>query len=157
MKSYKIIWTMFAVPQIWRSLLREDKSVDKWRSSLTDPSSAMLPHQQDKNVNQLQSMLQELSISGRETFASTITLLTTKIRVTENEDEFSYIRTVLEVFVLYSITTSYFAWMRDSRAASIGRQIETMSEITFSPGPVPSPLDAGSREKAALVHISSVS
>ncbi len=146
MKSYKTTRTVPAVGQIWRSLLRKDKSVDKWRSILTDPSSAMLLHQQDKNVNQLQSMLQELSISGRETFASTITLLTTKICVAENEDEFSYIRTVLEVFVLYSITTSDFAWMRDSRAAYIGRQTEIMSEITFSPSRVPSPLDAGSSE-----------
>ena len=146
MKSYKTTRTVPAVGQIWRSLLRKDKSVDKWRSILTDPSSAMLLHQQDKNVNQLQSMLQELSISGRETFASTITLLTTKICVAENEDEFSYIRTVLEVFVLYSITTSDFAWMCDSRAAYIGRQTEIMSEITFSPNRVPFPLDAGSSE-----------
>jgi len=137
---------MSAVRQIWRSLLRKDKSVDKWRSILTDPSSAILLHQQDKNVNQLQSILQELSISGRETFASTITLLTTKICVAENEDEFSYIRTVLEVFVLYSITTSDFAWMCDSRAAYIGKQTKIMSEITFSPSRVPSPLDAGSSE-----------
>lgn len=123
-----------------------NKRVDKWRSILTDPSSAMILHQQDKNVNQLQSMLQELSISGRETFASTIRLLTTKICVAENEDEFSYIRAVLEDFVLYSITTLDFAWMHDSRAAYIGRQTETMSEITFSPSRVPSPLDAGSSE-----------
>ena len=54
-------------------------------------------------------MLQELSILGRETFASTITLFTTKICVAENEDKFLYIRAVLEVFVLYSITTSDFA------------------------------------------------
>lgn len=145
-ESYKTAGTMSAVRQIWRSLVRKDKSVDKWRSILTDPSSAMLLHQQDKNVNQLQNMFQELSISGRETFASTITLLTTKICVAENEDEFSYIRAVLEVFVLYSIATLDFAWMRDSRAAYIGRQTEIMSEITFSPSQVPSPLDAGSSE-----------
>jgi len=73
-------------------------------------------------------------------------LLTTKICVAENEDDFSYIRIVLEVFVLYSIITSDFAWMRDSRAAYIGRQIEIMSEIIFSPSRVPSPLNAGSSE-----------
>ena len=133
---------MSAVQQIWRSLLRKDKSVDKWRSILTDSSSAMLLYQQDKNVNQLQEMLQKLSISGRETFASTITLLTTKICVAEKKNEFSYIRAILEVFVLYSITTSDFAWMRDSRAAYIKRQAEIMSEITFSPNRVPSPLNA---------------
>lgn len=133
MKSYKTTRTISAVRQIWRCLLRKDKSVDIWRSILTDQSSAMLLHQQDKNVISCKGMLQERSISGRETFASTLTLLTTKIWVAENEDEFSYIRTVLEVFVLYSTTTSDFAWMRDSRAAYIGRQTEIMSEITFSP------------------------
>ena len=137
---------MSAFRQIWPSFLRKDKSVDKWRSILTDPSIAMLLHQHDKNFNQLQNMLQELSISGRETFASTITLLTTKICVAESEDEFSYIRTVLGVFVLYSITTSDFAWTRDSRAAYIGRQTEIMSEITFYLSRVPSPLDAASNK-----------
>ncbi len=73
-------------------------------------------------------------------------LLTTKICVAENEDEFLYIRTVLEVFVLYSITTSDFAWICDSRAAYIGRPTENMSEITFSPSRVPSPLDASTSE-----------
>ena len=99
---------MSVVRPIWRSLLNKNKSVDKWRSILTDPSSAMLLHQQDKNVDQLQSTLQELSISDKKTFASTITLLTTKICIAESENEFSYIRTVLKVFVLYS-TTSDFA------------------------------------------------
>lgn len=138
---------MSAIRQIWRSLLCKDNSVDKWRSLLTDPSSAMLLHQQDKKVNQLQSMLQELSISGRETFASTITLFTTKICIAENEDDlFSYIRIVQEVFVLYSITTSDFTWMYDSRVTYIGRQNEIISEITFPPIQTPPPLDAGSSE-----------
>ena len=91
-------------------------------------------------------MLEELSISGQETFASTITLLTTKICIAENEDDILYIRTVLEVFVLYSIATLDFAWLCDSRAAYIGRQSEIISEITFSLSRVPSPLDASSRE-----------
>ena len=107
-ESHKTARTMSAVRQIWRSILHKDKSVDKWRSILTDSSSVMILHQQDKNVNHLQSMLQELSISGRETFTSIITLLTTKICVIENEDIlFSYIRTVPEVFVLYFITSDF--------------------------------------------------
>ena len=48
---------MSAVRQIWRSLLRKDESVDKWRAILTDPSTAILLRQQDENVNQAQSML----------------------------------------------------------------------------------------------------
>ena len=56
-ESYNIARTMSTVRQIWHSLLRKDKSVDKWRSILTDPSSAMLLHQRNKNINQLQNML----------------------------------------------------------------------------------------------------
>ena len=73
-------------------------------------------------------MLQELSNSGWETFASTITLLAMKICVAETEDEFSYIRTVLEVFVLYSVTMSDFAWMCDSHATYRRRQNKIVSE-----------------------------
>ncbi len=101
---------------------------------------------QDKNVNQLQSILQELSIFGQEIFAFIITLLTTKICVAENENEFSYIRIVLKVFVLYFIITSDFAWMCDSRAAYIERQTEIMSEIIFFPSWVSSLLNADSSE-----------
>ena len=50
------------------------------------------------------------------------------------------------MFVLYSITTSDFAWIRDSRVAYIGGEAEIMSEITFSPSRVLSPLDTGSSE-----------
>jgi len=77
--------------------------------------------------------LQEFSTTGRETFNSVITFLTTKICGADNEDIlFTYIRTVLEVFVLYSIITSDFSWIKDSRAAYIGRQTELMSKMTFS-------------------------
>ena len=47
-----------------------------------------------------------LSSVGR---PSPITLLTTKIYITESKDKFLYIRIVLEVFVLYSITILDFA------------------------------------------------
>ena len=77
---------------------------------------------------------------------STITLLTNKICISESEDEFSYIRTVLEVFILYSMTKSDFARMRDSRAAYVRRQTEIMSEITFYLSRVSYPLDAVSNE-----------
>ncbi len=76
---------------------------------LTDSSSAELLRQEDKNVAQLQNMLQKLSVSEREIFFFVIILLTTKICIVENDEIlFSYIRTVLEVFILYSFTISDF-------------------------------------------------
>lgn len=63
MKSYKTTWTMSAIWQIWHYLLCKDESVNKWHFILTNSLSVMLLHQQDNNINQLQSMLQELSIS----------------------------------------------------------------------------------------------
>jgi hypothetical protein len=116
-----------------RSLLQKDRTKAQWHSKLADPSSAAMLRQQDKNIVQLQNMLQELSASGRETFSSVITLLTMKVYVAENDGTlFSYARTILEVFVLYSIATSDCAWMCDSRSAYIGRQIELLLEINFS-------------------------
>ncbi len=54
-------------------------------------------------------MLQKLSVSEREIFFFVIILLTTKICIAENDEIlFSYIRTVLEVFILYSLTISDF-------------------------------------------------
>jgi len=90
-------------------------------------------------------MLQESSASERETFSSVITSLTMKLCVAENDGiVFSYARTILEVFVLYSIATSDSAWMCDSRSTYIGRQIELISEVTstlnqalFPPDPDP--------------------
>ncbi|KAK3169320.1 hypothetical protein OEA41_008703 [Lepraria neglecta] len=124
------------MPSVWRhmrSLLHKDGTKANWRSMLADPSSAALLRQEDKNVAQLQNMLQELSASGRETFSSVITSLTMKVCVAENDEILlSYARTILEVFVLYSIATSDSAWMCDSRSAYIGRQIELMSEVTYS-------------------------
>ncbi|KAL9127042.1 MAG: hypothetical protein Q9217_004006 [Psora testacea] len=120
----------------WRpmqSLLHKDRTKANWHAILEDPSSAALLRQNDKNIAELQNMLQELSASGRDTFPSVITSLTTKLCVAVNDEIIlSYARTILEVFVLYSIATSDTAWMCDSRSTHIGRQIELMSEVTFS-------------------------
>ncbi len=130
-----------------RSLLHQDQSTADWHFILTDGSSATLLRQEDKNVGELQNILQEFSASGRETFASVVTFLTTEICLAENDKSlFPYIRTVLEVFVLYSITTSDFTWMSNSRAAYIGRQTELMLEITSSLARAPSHSDSHPRK-----------
>ena len=123
---------MSAFWQTMLSLFRQDDN-DIYDSVTTDSFSATLLRQKDKNVAQLQSVLQEFSTTGRETFDSVITFLTIKICVTDNEDIlFTYIRAVLKIFVLYSIVTFDFSWIDDSRAAYIERRTELMSKMTFS-------------------------
>ncbi len=130
---HRHIFVMFAFRRQIHSLLRKDQTTVKWHFILTDSSSAELLRQEDKNVTQLQNMLQKLSVSEREIFFFVIILLTTKICIVENDEIlFSYIRTVLEVFILYSLTISDFVWLCDSRAAYIVRQTKFMSELTFS-------------------------
>ena len=68
-----------------------------------------LLRQEDKNVDELQNILQKFSAFDRETFAFVVIFLTTEICLAENDKSlFPYIRTVLEIFVLYSITTFDF-------------------------------------------------
>ncbi len=103
----------------------------------------MFLRQQDENVDPLQSTLQEFSISLVETPSPPPSLFsTTKIGNAENENvQFSNIRTILEIFVLYSISTSDFRWIYDKRAAYIGRQTEVLSEIIYSPSKTLCPLN----------------
>ena len=139
--------SVFTLRQIGQSLLRNDDAADKWRSVLIDPSSATILRQQDGNINELQNQLQDFAISGRETFASAITFFTAKIGNAEKEDEvFSNIRTVLEILVLYSITTSDFSWTWDKRAALIGKQTTILSKNTGSPDQTLYSLEASSTQ-----------
>lgn len=78
-------------------------------------------------------MLQEFFVLGRDIFASAVTPFITKISIAGNEDEFSYVRIVLEVFVLYPIITSSFVWIRAGRASYLGRKTNTTTvfPLTF--------------------------
>lgn len=143
--------------QHMRSFLRQDHDVASWHFTLTKPSTPALLREQDRNVAQLQSMLQEFSATGCKTFRAVIFFLITKICVVDNDGLlFAYIRATLEVFVLYSIATSDFAWIDDRRAVFIGRQTETMSKITFSPFQDPCPGNVLSKDSyprmAALIE-----
>ena len=116
-----------------RSLLHQDQSTVDWHFILTDESSTTLLRQEDKNVDELQNILQKFSAFDRETFAFVIIFLTTEICLAENDKSlFFHICIVLEIFVFYSITIFDFIWMSNSRAAYIERQIELMLEITSS-------------------------
>ena len=114
------------------SLLEGVHSIADWHSQLMDPETAVVLREQDRNIASLQSKLQSFSGTDNKTFGSVITFLMTQICVVQDEYMlFTYIRAVLEVFVLYSISTSDFAWI-DEDDAAIGRQIELMFELTFS-------------------------
>ncbi len=118
--------------RVWqkiRSMLGPDEG---WYIPLTDPQSAALLHHQDKNIDILQQTIRNFSDSNS-TFASTVIFYTSKICVEDDELMFSYIRTVLEILVLFSITTSNFNWIADDRASYICRQTEIMSAVVFSP------------------------
>ncbi len=138
-----------------RSFLRQDRYVASAR--LSDPSTAASLREQDKNVAQLQSMLQKFSATGRKTFRAVIFFLLTKVCVFENDKLlFTYVRAILEVFVLYSIATSDFAWIDDCRAVCIECQTEIMSNIMSSPSQDPCPEAVVSKESfprmAALIE-----
>ncbi len=82
-------------------------SNEGWYIPLTDPQSAALLHHQGKNIDILQQIIRNFS-DFNSTFTSTVIFYTSKICVEDDELMFSYIRTVLEILVLFSITTSNF-------------------------------------------------
>lgn len=133
------------VSVLWRhlrSLLHTDQATAKWHLLLSDPSSAALLRQEDERVPQLQTMLQELAASGSETFPSVLASLTTQLCLTEHDKTLiSYCRAILEVFVLYSITTSDCTWILSSFPTDIERQIVLMTKIMFSLSQIPLPSD----------------
>ena len=99
---------------VWTSVCsksRRNRTVDYWHSLLTDPRSAFLPYHFDDNVVALQQKLQGLKREkGLYTFFfSSFSFpfpITGICLVKDNEILFSYIRAVLEIFVLYFIETS---------------------------------------------------
>jgi len=123
-----------------RSLLRTDQAMAKWHSILTDPSSAALLRQEDERVPKIQTMLQELAYSEYETFPTVLADLTTQLCLTEHDQTIvSYSRAILEVFVLYSITTSDCTWILGSLVTDIERQIVLLTKIMFSLRQIPLP------------------
>lgn len=134
----KTAQSLSALRQIGYCLLRPDDTADTWRSILTDPASATILHQQDDNLSELQSTLQDFAVSGRETFASAIIFFTARLGNADKEgDVLSNIRIVLEILVLYSISTSDFSWTWDRRAALIGKQTTILSEMAHKPEQAP--------------------
>ena len=120
------VWTSL------RSRLRRKPTANYWHALLTDPRLAVLLYHADENVPALQQKLQDLR-HERASYSSSILYFMSEICMAgNNEILFSYIRTVLEIFILYSIETADFKWLLDDRAAYLSRNIETLSSIGFS-------------------------
>lgn len=123
-----------------RSLFRTDQATVNWHSILMNPSSAALLRQEDHRVPQIQTMLQELASSEYKTFPTVLITLTAQLCLTEhNQTMISYSRAILEVFVLYSITTSDCTWILSSLATDIERQIVLLTKFIFSLNHIPLP------------------
>ena len=72
----------------------------------------------------------------------------------DNEILFSHIRTVLEIFILYSIETSDLKWLAENRTACLSRNIEILSSIGFqNPPPLPIADDPSSIRHCLRVSI----
>ncbi len=117
--------------RVWQKIRSMMKLNEDWYISLTDSQSAALLHHQDKNIDILQQIIRNFS-DFNSTFISTVIFYISKICVENDELMFSYIRTVLEILVLFFITISNFDWIIDDRASYICRQTEIMSAIVFS-------------------------
>ena len=113
------------------SKLRRNPAANYWHSLLTDPRSAVLLYHADDNVFALQQKLQDLR-RKKASYASSILFFMSEICMAgNNEILFSHIRTVLEIFILYSIETADLKWLLDDRTGRLSRNIETLSSIGF--------------------------
>ena len=119
---------------VWTSLcskLRRNPAANYLHSLLTDPRLAVLLYHADDNVLALQQKLQDLR-RKKVSYASSILYFMSEIcMVGNNKILFSHIRTVLEIFILYSIKTANLKWLLDDRTARLSRNIEILSSIGF--------------------------
>jgi len=136
---------MFTFLQQVCSHLHVGQSTARWHSVLKDPRTAVLLRQEDSNIAHIQNVLAEFSSSRCNTFSTVITSLTVELCLAEKSDLMtSYIRSILEVFILYSIATSDYMWILKHDAADLERQVELIAEVTNSlpQRPVPSDLQS---------------
>ena len=125
---------------IWssvRSKMRRGRAVDYWHSLLTDPRSAALLYHSDENVVSLQQKLRDFEHNNTSYASSVLFFMSAICTVEDNEILFSHIRTVLEIFILYSIETSDLNWVSDERASHLSQQIETLSFVGFRESRLP--------------------
>ena len=125
---------------LWHNIcttLRRGRASDDWHSLLADPKSAALLYQTDDNAAEHQQEMRSLAACNV-SFATSIMFFMGRICTTENHRHLlSYTRTTIEVFILYSITTSNFDWILDPRAARLSRHIENLSTSIFQRSQLP--------------------
>lgn len=132
------------------SKVRRCRAADYWHSLLTDPRSAELLYHSDNNVVALQQKLQDLRHKDTSCSSSILFFMTKICMIEDNEILFSHIRTVLEIFVLYSIETADMSWISDDRALHLSRTIETLSVVGFQASRLPLVVDQPSSMRHCL-------
>ncbi len=144
---------------IWssvRSKMRRGRAVDYWHSLLTNPRSAALLYHSDENVVSLQQKLRDFEHNNTSYASSVLFFMSAICTVEDNEILFSHIRTVLQIFILYSIETSDLNWISDERASHLSQQIETLSFVGFRESRLPLVIDQPSSMRHCLrasVHL----
>ncbi len=132
---------LIIILNVWTSVrakLQQNRVAAYWHSLFTDPRSAVLLYYCDDNIVAQQQKLQVLRQKGTSYTSSILFFMREICQAGNNEILFSHIRTVLEIFILYSIETSDLRWLTDNRTACLSRDIETLSSIGFqNPPPLP--------------------
>ncbi len=86
MISHRHMAPVAALARSVYSALHGDQSKLKWRSRLTNPSTAVLLRQQNRNVVHLQVILRAFSASGRKTVSSVIIYLVKNMCVNSDDN-----------------------------------------------------------------------
>ena len=118
-------------------IVQRGQSSGYWNSLMSDSKAAAFLYQTDHHVAELQQIMQSHATS-RVSFASSVLFFISRICTAEDHNLIlSYARTTLEIFILYSITTSNFDWVLDTRAGQICRRLESLSLIGFHKSQLP--------------------
>ena len=113
------------------SLFDMNQTDTRWHYILRYQSTVASLRQSDLNISRLQDVIDELSASRNETFPSVVMSFTTKLCLANDDNVIviSYMRAVLEVFVLYSISTNDQIWLSKSTLARLEGLIEQLTSL----------------------------
>lgn len=128
------------VSNIWVSVrlrLRRNRATEYWHSLFTDPRSAVLLYHSDDHVITLQQKLRDLRLSNTSYAASVLFFMDGICMGEDSGTLFSHVRTVLEIFILYSIETSDLTWISSDRVSHLSRSVETLSFVGFQESRLP--------------------
>ena len=151
---------MWSVLKSMCLIVQRGQSFGYLNSLTTDSRAAAFLYQTDHHVAELQQIMQSHATS-RVSFASSVLFFISRICTAKDHNLIlSCARTTLEIFILYSITTSNFDWVLDTRAGQLCRRLESLSLIGFHKSQLPSPteyLGSASQCLQASAHLKALS